>query len=597
MKLTAVIASSLALILCRPPFASAQDTSVAATPGAVTLEQLPERLQNLDDEIARKLDEVRALVESEVAAKHITEPIAQSLRWSLRTTATVGSAVDVRGIVSTMRVPTDNSALTQAVKELETTYAAAQTRRTATANDVAREIRRRVSEVIRTAAKPEDLQPLEAALAAANEALRRRTSLSGTEAMTAFTSAEQMMRDLRRLVEAETVGKPTPLGQAINQIRNDYRYGRDTAYESEVQARIDRVTQPFIAAAENGENEIARAITERKPSAEINAALTRFEDAAERLAQLSVGPSPASGQRDMRQIASNYRTLAKAIDGLGDAGDESVQTRLSEAKNAARQLGPKRSETIDLVITKLESQIAEAAAAMASERSEKLLPRIAAVKQPADLDAIVADVQRWSASMPRSNSSERESWNKLATQLATLRAAWATSSPTLLQQDRYAESEVPRTAYGGEVAALRKRIEREILSRILEAPELNAPPLAVRPLETAVETLCDDLVKNGDWRRLYDVLSARSAVRTNADRRSDDDTLTALRSFFTAQNLELAEQWADAVRTYKLVLRSASRWAPIKPAADRLKVLTKEHPEIAAAPAPAARSDSAEPQR
>jgi hypothetical protein len=80
------------------------------------------------------------------------------------------------------------------------------------------------------------------------------------------------------------------------------------------------VTQPFIAAAENGENEIARAITERKPSAEINAALTRFEDAAERLAHLSVGPSPASGQRDMRQVASNYRTLAKAIDGLGDAG-------------------------------------------------------------------------------------------------------------------------------------------------------------------------------------------------------------------------------------------------------------------------------------
>jgi hypothetical protein len=567
-----------------------------APPAAVTLEQLPESLQKLDDEIARKLDEVRTLVDSEAAAKRLTEPIAQSLRWSLRTTATVGSAVDVRGIVATMRVPTDNGALTQAVKELETTYAAAQSRRTAMATDVSREIRRRVSEIIRTASKPEDLQTLEAALAAANEALRRRTSLSGTEATTTFSAADQVLRDLRRLIEAEKAGKPTPIAQAISQIRNGTRYGRDTAYESEVQARIDRITQPFAAAAENAESETAAAIIERKPAAEINSALTRFEEAAERLAQLSANPVAYGGQRDMRQVASNYRTLAKAIDGLAEAAEENVQSRLNEARNAARQLGPKRSETIEPVITKLESQIAEATAKMASERGEKLLPRIAAVKQPADLDPIVADVQRWSASMPRSNSSERESWNKLAAQLATLRAAWAISSPTLLQQDRYAENEVARTAYGGEVAALRKRVEREVLSRVLEAPELNAAPLAVKPLEAAIETFCNDLVKSGDWRRLYDVLSARSAIRTNTGGRGDEDTLTALRSFFTAQKLELAEQWADAVRTYKLVLRSASRWAPIKPAADRVKVLAKEHPETAAAPAPPARSDSPEPQ-
>ena len=105
-------------------------------------------------------------------------------------------------------------------------------------------------------------------------------------------------------------------------------------------------------------------------------------------------------------------------------------------------------------------------------------------------------------------------------------------------------------------------------------------------MEAAFDTFCDDLVKKGEWRRLYDVLNARSAIQANTGRRLDDDTLTALRSFFAAQNLELAEQWADAAQTYKLVLRSASRRAPIVPAADRLKALTKAHPEISAAARP-----------
>ncbi|MES2573040.1 MAG: hypothetical protein V4710_23660, partial [Verrucomicrobiota bacterium] len=63
------------------------------------------------------------------------------------------------------------------------------------------------------------------------------------------------------------------------------------------------------------------------------------------------------------------------------------------------------------------------------------------------------------------------------------------------------------------------------------------------------------------------------------------DLLQALRAFFTAQNLELAEQWTDAVRSYKAVLRSSSERAPIKAAAERLKVLAKEHPDVVAAEA------------
>ena len=576
----------LASLLCCLPSAFSQNpTAPAAATEAGSLEQVPEKLQKLDDDIAKKLEEVRALVESEAAAKRLTEPIAQSLRWSLRTTATVGLAVDVRGIVSTMRVPTENGALTQAIKELEATYAAAQARRTVLAGEAAREVRRRVAESVRTATKPADLQALETTLTSAREALQRRAGLLGNDSTTAFGGADQLLRGLRRLMQAEMAGKPQALGQAMKQIRNDNLYDQAAAYESEVQARLDRLTQPFSAAAETAEGETAAAILERKPPAEIDAALARFDEAAERLSHMGTGQY---AQRDPRPMATAYRNLARAMEGLGESGEENIQTRVNEARNAARQLGGKRAAEMEAMIAKLETQFAEAAAKMASERSEKLPARITAVKQPSDLDAIVADLRRWSASARQSNGGVRDNWNALATQLSTLSASWATASPALLQQNRYGENENARAGYAGELVELRKRIERDVLSRALEAPELHAPPLAAKPVEAALDAFCDDLVKAGAWRRLYEVLSARNTIQGNSGRHTEDDALAALRSFFTAQNLELAEEWLEAAQAYKLVLRSASRRAPIQPAADRLKALVKEHPEAAATrPAPA----------
>ena len=596
MKPTSSAISLLTLFLGCAPCAPAQDAvPPAASPDPVTLALLPARLQKLDDEIARKLDEVRAVVDSELAAKRLTEPIAQSLRWSLRTTATVGSAVDVRGLVSTMRVPTDNAALTQAVKELETMYSAAQVRRSTLSSEVARDLRRRVFDAIRTATKSADLEPLENELATARAAYRERASLM-IDYQTPFMGADQLMEGLRHLLRAEAGGKPVELRNALGGFRNAYSYDNAAGYQAEVQARIDRLVQPVIAAAEKAEDETLTAIIERKPAAEIDAALVRFDEAAERLAPLSVGQL-GFDERNMQAVVSSRRRLAQGIATLTDGSDENVQGRLSEVRNETRQLTGKRAAEMQSMLAKLEKELAESAAKMASERGEKLLLRMAAVKQPADLDPIVADVRRWGVSSARAGKSESESWNNLATQLSSLSAAWVTANPALLQQDRVGETTDARFAYASEVAALRRRVEREVLSRALEAPELNTPPLSTKPLDAALDALCDDIAKAGSWRRLYDVLNARGAIQQNGVRRIEDDTLIALRSFFAAQNFELAEQWADAARAYKTVLQSTSVRAPIKPAADRLKALTKQHPEISIQRAPAIRPGAQEQQR
>lgn len=580
------------LVCCLSPVFAQDAPLFPPAPESVTLEQLPDRLQKLDDEIAKKLDGVRALVDAELAAKHITEPIAQSLRWSLRTTATVGSAVDVSGIVSTMRVPTDNSALTQAVKELETMYSAAQARRRTMAGEVTRDIRRRVFNAIRTATKSADLEPLENELAVASRAFSLRADLL-TNYQTPFMAAEQLLRALRRLLRAEGVEKPVELRNALSGFRNSYSYDYAAGYETEVQARIDRLVQPVITAAEDAEDETLAAIIAGKPTGEIEAALARFDEAAEHLAPLSVGQLGFK-ERNMQQAVSNHRSLAKAIATLTDGSDDNMPGRLSEARNAARQLTGKRAAEMESMLAKLEKGLEESAAKMASEQSEKLPPRIAAVKQPADLDPIIADVRQWIASSARSGRGEHERWNNLAAQLSSLNAAWVTSNPMLLQQDRAGETADARLAYSSEVAALRRRVEREVLSRVLEAPELNTPPLSTKSLEAALDAFCDDIAKAGSWRRLYDVLNARIAIQQNAVRRIEDDTLIALRSFFAAQNFELAEQWADAAQAYKAVLQSTSARAPIRPAADRLKTLTKQHPEISTQRAPAIRPQAQE---
>jgi hypothetical protein len=573
----------LAFLFLAPFIAAlAQDTPA----DVVRLEDLPQRFQKLDEELARKLDEVRALIEREAEAKRITEPVAQSMRWSLRTTAAVGSAIDVRAIVATMRVPTDNTALTQAIKELEMAYAAVQAQQSALVTSVGRDVRQRVAEVIRTAEKSADIDAIEAPLAKASELARRRTWSSTNEASQTISHAEPVLRGLRRLLEAEKRGQVDAIGQALNRFRNESRYGSEAAFDGEIQARIDRTMRPFAASAETAEEETVAAIVAMKPPAEISAALAKLDEAVERLAVL-LQNSGTSGQRDWKQVASHYRRIAKIATPPEPGEGGTFESRLNEARNAVRSLGGARAAAIEPVIAKIEKQAAEAAENMANERGAKLRERIVAAKSPADLDAIADDMRDWDRASTRAN--RNEDWIQIAAQLSSLGAAWATNSPALLERDRVGGSERATGRFAAEIEALRKRIERDVLSRALAVPELNEPPLSEKAPDAALDALCDRFVEKGEWRRLYDVLSARAALQPNAPRRAGNDALPALQSFFTGQNLELAEQWADAVQAYKTVLQNSSPRAPIKPAAERIKALVKEHPDAANVTTPQAR--------
>jgi hypothetical protein len=136
---------------------------------------------------------------------------------------------------------------------------------------------------------------------------------------------------------------------------------------------------------------------------------------------------------------------------------------------------------------------------------------------------------------------------------------------------------------------LRLRAEREIIAHTLKAFELTKPPLSEQPTNEAVEALCDQLAQKREWRRLLQLLDTRDILNPmegRYGRAPADDSATAIRAYFVAQNFELAEMWKDAADSYRSVLRSTSQRAPIAEAAERLKKLIKEHPEASMSTAP-----------
>lgn len=561
--------------------ASAQDARQPAV-DAVSLETAPEKLAKLDEDFAKKLEETRAAVEAEAEAKRITDNVAQSLRWSLRTSA--GATLDVRSLISTARIPADNAALTQTFRDLESAGTLLQTRRSALNADLAKEVRRHVTEAGRGTPKPEEISAMMGKIGSAQQGIERKVP-AAVDQRIPWKQAANTLRLLKRLVEAENGRDLSALASAVTAWREAKSDTREVLGQDEAQGRIDRIVQPNARAMQERQAALDAALEARKPAAEVSAAFTAFAAAAER--EVALREDRRTERQEERTLMDMYGSLAAAMRAVetGDA-NQSLQY-ISQAGGYIRNLGAARAAKYERILSGLDAEFSAKAAKMHQERIADLRRRLAAVKQPADLDAIAADLIAWVAQVRNRGGPESLDINNLMQQVNSLGAAWVAANPSLLaQQDRSGEGGLVGSAFAKELAALRNRVERDVLSRVLKMPELNAAPLADMPPDAAIEAFCDGLAKSGDWSRLLQVLQSRPPTLMQPYGRAEDETVTALRSFFTGQNLEMAEQWREAADAYKAVLRSTGARVPVKPAAERLKALAKEHPEINTPPAP-----------
>ncbi len=109
-----------------PPGPAQRPSAEAST---VSLEKIPEQVAQIEDELLKKMDAILVLVGEEAAAKRISEAVAQSLRFTLRTSRSTPGVPDVRGLVASACIPDENQALVQAFRELETLVTVLQNRR------------------------------------------------------------------------------------------------------------------------------------------------------------------------------------------------------------------------------------------------------------------------------------------------------------------------------------------------------------------------------------------------------------------------------------------------------------------------------------
>lgn len=558
---------------------------------AVSLETAADKLAQLDEEYAKKLAETRAVVTAEAEAKRITDSVAQSLGWSLR--ASAGALLDVRSLISTARIPADNAALTAAFKDVEIAGTLLQTRRAALNSDLAKEVRRQVREAAHGTPAPEEILALLERIGSAQQGIERKAP-AAAEPRIPWRQAAATLRVLKRLTEAENGHDLSALTSAAGAWREAASDTREVLGPEEAQARLDRLVQPNVRLMDERQAALDAALTARKPAAELTAAFTAFAEAAEK--HLALRENDRGEQVEARVLLHLYRALVgiwRAVE-AGDAAQSLDQIR--EAGNHIRNLGAARAAKYEAMLTKLDAEVSARAAKVHQQRVADLRTRLAAVRQPVDLDAIAADLRAWSAQLNNGGGPQRVDFEQVMRQLSILGAAWSSASPGLLaQQDRSGDEGAVGSAFAKELAALRSRAERDILASVLKVPELNAAPLANLPPDAALEAFCDGLAKAGEWSRLLQVLQSRPPAPGQPYGRAEDETVGALRSFLTAQNLELAEQWRDAADAYKAVLRSTGVRIPVKPAAERLKALSKEHPEINTPPVRPAEAGPVQP--
>jgi hypothetical protein len=329
---------------------------------------------------------------------------------------------------------------------------------------------------------------------------------------------------------------------------------------------------------------LEEALESRKPVAEITAIFSKYLTAVQNLQ-----PLRAYEGRQTQDHTSSYRTLIQYLKDVESGLALVFKRNTEQARTAALQIGGEKGARLEQLIIKLDAEMAEQDKKRAAAGIEKLRKKIAAAKDANDVDAILGELRDSKSDLSR--GAEKNGGMPIIPPLSTISNAWRLGNPLLFQNfDNIFSSSV--ADFEPEVSGLRTRAMRDIAARILRAPELNQTPLAEKSLPEAIETLCEQLAAAREWRRLLQVLEGRAGIAFTDGRqptgRGGDDSLTAIRAYFVAQNFELAEMWAEAAESYRSVLRSTSQRVPITEAAERLKKLVKEHPEANRSPEPAA---------
>jgi len=573
-RLCVLLAGISALSLFSPHLLAQAAGAAPAPP--TDFEKIVAEFKKQDDDLRKSSDDLRALIEAELAAKRLDPNAAQSMLWSLRANIATGF-VDLRALAAariTMQIP--NETVAAAAQKLDALTNQIQGDRVKLRDEALEAARKRAVQVARTAQQSAEIDPLVGAVESLQTTLGPRVG-NGFQVNGELGPVIVLLRNMQAALAASEGSDPKLVGIALGRLapaNNNDTFGW-TAVDA--QKRITGFLKPYAEAVASAQTALDQALLAGQPVKNLAASLARLETAEGNLqAAHPIGFAAGDGS-----ALTNYRTLVGLARAVEEHDAAYLKMNLANARHGLVSLGAERANDFDHLFVQWEKQLNIIPGPGTAGPHSAWSERLATVKSPEDLEAIALDLQH--AERETNNERDPNFPRGLDGQLNALAAAWSSHNPTLIMAGNPGyDSGSSGGIYSQQINHLRERIERDVLSHTLHAPELLKPPLADQPLNTAVDALAQNLSDAHEWRRLLTLLEQR-AIRLPGQESATtapDDAVTAVRSYLAGQNFELAEQWSDAIVAYKTVLSSAAELGPIKDAAERLKVLIKEHPAV-----------------
>lgn len=194
-----------------------------------------------------------------------------------------------------------------------------------------------------------------------------------------------------------------------------------------------------------------------------------------------------------------------------------------------------------------------------------------------ELSAFLLDFQALQQSAPQSR---RDQLARLQADLGNVVSLWSAADLGSPVQE-FSSSRGSQHPWEKQVSALTAKIVRNAMATRLKAPELLEPPYDAMETNEAVMKLAAKEAENENWRRVFVLLSAHTSMQRFNPATSVEfsQAAAAISDYLAAQNFESAEQWPEAVQSYKGVLRRFGDLVPTKQAAERLRLLKQQHPE------------------
>lgn len=427
----------------------------------------------------------------------------------------------------------------------------------------------------RQAVRAEDLAP-------ALESLRivRELELesSATPDLVHVESMVNLITASQRFLEALAAGEPMNLS-------NSYRAMITTQTNRVTLLTVPEIDRWRRRFAQKSEEELKAArisveqlIVKRASSSELLEAVEKIGVVAEKARAFEdLRYSYSGGQfypvQNLQNFLRNYALMVGAIE---QKNWPSANQLSADLKVTSAQIGSEALKVITEQRTGIAPKWKAAEAAARAAADEQLRKRLAVVADRAGLLKLADELRAESGI--NSGSRENNDLTVLEQELRQIAALWNADSPQPISSQAWRQGQ-PDRVWTADVDALRKRAVREALASRLPLPELLQPPLNALPPAKAIRQYGRDLFAKGEFARVQSLLAQSSLVFSEERVGGETEEMRGLKLFLTAQNLERAEQFADAVRIYRNVLSCIGELVPSDAAAERLRTLKREQPD------------------